>query len=65
MDSIPSFLASTCYFRLLGEGFMSGLYNGPPPLGYLRQNGYAVKDPELFSARQESWGLMATGTKSL
>ena len=45
--------------------FMSGLYNGPPPLGYLRQNGYAVKDPEIFTTLQEAWELMATGTKSL
>ena len=45
--------------------FMSGLYNGAPPLGYLRINGYAAKDPETFSALQSAWELMATGTKSL
>ncbi|MEO8104932.1 MAG: recombinase family protein [Candidatus Saccharibacteria bacterium] len=45
--------------------FMSGLYNGSPPLGYLRQNGYAVKDPESFSVIQAAWEIMATGTKSL
>ncbi|HSX15907.1 MAG TPA: recombinase family protein [Candidatus Saccharimonadales bacterium] len=45
--------------------FMSGLYNGSPPLGYSRQNSYAVKDPETFSALQAAWELMATGTKTL
>ena len=45
--------------------FMSGLYNGSPPLGYLRVNGYAVKDPVSFSALKAAWELMATGTKSL
>lgn len=45
--------------------FMSGLYNGNPPLGYARQNGYAVKDAESFSTMKEAWELMATGTKSL
>lgn len=45
--------------------FMSGLHNGSLPLGYERQNGYAVKDPETFSAVQAAWELMGTGTKSL
>lgn len=45
--------------------FMNGLYNGAPPLGYMRQNSYAVKDPESFSAMQSAWELMSTGTKSL
>ncbi len=45
--------------------FMSGLYNGPPPLGYVRQDGYAAKDAESYSIVQEAWELMATGTKSL
>lgn len=45
--------------------FMSGLYNGSPPLGYMRENGYAVKDPESFIAVREAWELMGTGTKSL
>jgi site-specific DNA recombinase len=45
--------------------FMSGLYNGRPPLGYLRENGYAAKDPETFSALKDAWELMTTGTKSL
>jgi site-specific DNA recombinase len=45
--------------------FLSGLHNGSVPLGYLRENGYATKDPEMFSAIQSAWELMATGTKSL
>ena len=45
--------------------FMSGLYNGRPPMGYQKQDGYAVKDPVTFGVIQESWSLMATGTKSL
>ncbi len=45
--------------------FMSGLHNGSLPLGYLRQSGYAVKDPETFGALKAAWELMETGTKSL
>ena len=45
--------------------FLSGLHNGSVPLGYKRENGYAAKDPECFTAIQEAWGLMGTGTKSL
>lgn len=45
--------------------FMSGLHNGSLPLGYLRQNSYAVKDPETFSILKSAWELMETGTKSL
>ncbi len=45
--------------------FLNGLYNGSPPLGYQRENGYAVKDPEVYSAIKDAWELMATGTKSL
>lgn len=45
--------------------FMNGLHNGSLPLGYLRQNSYAVKDSETFSAVQAAWELMGTGTKSL
>ncbi len=45
--------------------FMSGLHNGSVPLGYLRENGYAVKDPETFSSIKAAWELMGTGTKSL
>ncbi len=45
--------------------FLNGLYNGSPPLGYLSESGFAVKNPESFSAIQAAWELMATGTKSL
>ena len=45
--------------------FLSGLHNGSPPLGYMRENGYAAKDPETFTAIQAAWELMGTGTKSL
>ncbi len=45
--------------------FMSGLYNGCPPLGYLRENGYAIKDVETFGVIQDAWELVGTGTKSL
>lgn len=45
--------------------FMSGLHNGSVPIGYLRENGYAVKDAETFTAMKAGWELMATGTKSL
>lgn len=44
---------------------MSGLYNGSPSLGYLRQNSYAVKDAETFATLKAAWELMETGTKSL
>jgi site-specific DNA recombinase len=45
--------------------FISGLHNGSVPLGYVRQNGYAAKDPETFEAIKGAWELMATGTTSL
>lgn len=45
--------------------FMSGLPNGSRSLGYLKENGYAVKDPETFTVMQDAWHLMETGTKSL
>ena len=45
--------------------FLSGLHNGSAPMGYSGQDGYAVKNPETFSAIQLAWELMATGTKSL
>ena len=45
--------------------FLSGLHNGSVPLGYLRQDGFASKDPENFAALQAAWLLMETGTKSL
>ncbi len=45
--------------------FMSGLNHGYVPIGYVNQNGYAIKDPELFPVIKEAWDLMATGTKTL
>lgn len=45
--------------------FMSGLISGKPPLGYILQAGYAVKDPATFDKVKDAWDLMATGTKSL
>lgn len=45
--------------------FLAGLPAGSVPLGYVTQNGYAVKDPEKFTLMNEAWELMATGTKSL
>ena len=45
--------------------FLSGLHNGNVPLGYLNQDGYAVKHPERFVVMKEMWELVATGTKSL
>ena len=45
--------------------FLSGLHNGGVPLGYMRENGFAAKDSETFTAIQAAWELMGTGTKSL
>ncbi len=45
--------------------FLSGLHTGVVPLGYLNQNGYAVKDPQTFDKIKAAWDLMLTGTKSL
>ncbi len=45
--------------------FMAGLPSGTPPVGYLNENGYAVKDPKTWNKLKESWELMATGTKTL
>lgn len=45
--------------------FLSGLYNGRPPAGYLMKGGIVTKDPESFDKMKEAWELMATGTKSL
>lgn len=45
--------------------FMSGLHNGSVPIGYQRENGYAVKDAKTFATIQSAWELMGTGTKSL
>ena len=45
--------------------FLAGLTSGYVPLGYLSQNGYAIKDPAAFDEVKAAWELMATGTKSL
>ena len=45
--------------------FMSGLTSGVPPIGYISENGYAVKDPKTWDNIKKSWELMGTGTKSL
>ncbi len=45
--------------------FLTGLSHSYVPLGYLNQNGYAIKDPESFDKMKAAWDLMATGTKSL
>jgi len=45
--------------------FLSGLISGKPPLGYVLQGGFAVKDPETYDKVKAAWDLMETGTKSL
>ncbi len=44
--------------------FLSGLISGKPPLGYIFQSGYAVKNPNTWDKMKKAWDLMATGTKS-
>lgn len=45
--------------------FLSGLISGHPPIGYMFQAGYAVKNPNTWDGMKKAWDLMATGTKSL
>lgn len=45
--------------------FMTGLNAGIVPLGYLRENGYVIKDPLTWDKVKSAWDLMATGTKTL
>lgn len=45
--------------------FLAGLHTGKVPLGYITQNGYALKDGENFNKMKKAWDLMLTGTKSL
>lgn len=45
--------------------FLAGLPSGKAPLGYLIKDGYAIKDPELWSSIKKAWDLMATGKKTL
>lgn len=45
---------------------MSGLIvSGYAPLGYMKEAGYAVKNPKTWDAVKKAWDLMATGSKSL
>lgn len=45
--------------------FLAGLTSGTPPLGYIYESGYTVKDPETWDKLKSAWELMATGTKTL
>ncbi|MEP7167418.1 MAG: recombinase family protein, partial [Candidatus Woesebacteria bacterium] len=45
--------------------FLSGLISGRPPIGYVFQAGFAVKDIKTWNIVKDGWELMATGTKSL
>lgn len=46
--------------------FLAGMIvTGQPPLGYMMQGDYAVKDPSRWDLVKKSWDLMATGTKTL
>ena len=45
--------------------FLSGLHTGVVPLGYLNENGYVVKDPQMFDRIKTAWDVMLTGTKTL
>ncbi len=45
--------------------FLSGLNTGPVALGYLNENGYAIKDPQTWDKIKSAWDLMLTGTKTL
>lgn len=44
--------------------FLSGLISGKPPLGYMFQAGFAVKDPNTWNKMKDAWDLMAMGKKS-
>ena len=45
--------------------FLAGLTSGVPPIGYISENGYSVKDPKRWDKIKAAWDLMSTGTKSL
>lgn len=45
--------------------FLAGLTSGAPPLGYVSENGYAIKDPKTWDKIKKAWELMGTGTKTL
>ena len=44
--------------------FLNGL-TSYVTMGFINQNGYTIKDPATFDKLQETWYLMATGTKTL
>src|SRR3989344_3199265 len=44
--------------------FLSGLISGKPPLGYMFQTGFAIKDPETWDKMKKAWDLMVMGKKS-
>ena len=44
--------------------FLSGLISGKPPLGYMFQAGFAVKDPNTWDKMKKAWDLMTMGKKS-
>ncbi len=46
--------------------YLSGLIvSGYAPMGYIKQAGFAVKDPKTWDKMVKAWDLMATGSKSL
>lgn len=45
--------------------FLAGLTSGVPPIGYISENGYSIKDPKRWDKIKDAWELMGTGTKSL
>src|SRR3989344_5786414 len=45
--------------------FLAGIYTGSSPIGYKKENGYLVKDPQTFDKLKEAWDLIATGSKTL
>lgn len=44
--------------------FKAGLTSSPPPFGYIKINGFVLKDEASFDKIKKAWELMATGTKS-
>lgn len=45
--------------------FLAGLTSGTPPLGYISEHGYMIKDPKTWDKVKAAWDLMGTGTKTL
>lgn len=44
--------------------FKAGLTSSLPPLGYIKMNGFVMKDEASFDKLKKAWELMATGTKN-